>query len=286
MTYLRTKWGRAVWGDSSLIDRMVKVIGIPLDENSSFLRGPARAPAYIREALQCGSGNMCVEDGRDLAGKDMQSHWQDVGDMQLGPMPQAFEHITAGIAALLKDDNEVLSLGGDHSITFPIIRAFAQRYPRLNILHIDAHGDLYDDFEGNHFSHACPFARIMEAGLASRLVQVGIRTANPHQREQARRFGVEVIEMKDWTAALQLRFDGPAYLSLDLDGLDPAHAPGVSHHEPGGLTVREVLHLLQQTQAQWVGADIVELNPARDVNNMTAMVAAKFYKELVAKMLD
>ena len=265
---------------------MVKVIGIPLDENSSFLRGPARAPAYIREALHCGSSNMCVEDGRDLTDAVIQHGWQDVGDMQLEPMPQAFEHITVEIAALLKDDDKVLSLGGDHSITFPIIRAYAQRYPRLNILHIDAHGDLYDDFEGNHFSHACPFARIMEAGFATRLVQVGIRTANPHQREQARRLGVEVIEMKDWHAGLQLSFDGPTYLSLDLDGLDPAHAPDVSHHEPGGFTVREVLRLLHQTQAQWVGADIVELNPARDIHNMTAMVAAKFYKELVAKMVS
>ena len=262
---------------------MVHVIGIPLDENSSFLRGPARAPAYIREALYCGSSNLCVEDGRDLA---QTAGWQDVGDLTLGPMPVAFDQITAGVAAHVVQGHRVLSLGGDHSVTFPIIRAFAQNYPKLNILHIDAHGDLYDDFEGDRFSHACPFARIMEAGLAARLVQVGIRTATPHQREQANRFGVEVIEMKDWDVTRPPQFEGPTYLSLDLDGLDPAFAPGVSHHEPGGLTVREVLKLIGAIRAPLVGADIVELNPTRDVHNMTAMVAAKFYKELVAKLLE
>ena len=86
----------------------------------------------------------------------------------------------------------------------------------------------------------------MEAGLASRLVQVGIRTLNRHQREQAERFGVEIIEMRDWSPSVVLSFEGPVYVSVDLDALDPAFAPGVSHHEPGGLSTREVIGLLHR----------------------------------------
>ena len=137
-----------------------------------------------------------------------------------------------------------IALGGDHAITFPILRAFAKRHPRLSILHFDAHPDLYDEFEGNRFSHACPFARIMEEGLAGRLVQVGIRTANAHQREQVARFGVEMIEMRDFRDGLAPEFDAPVYVSFDLDGLDPAFAPGVSHREPGGLSTRQALDVI------------------------------------------
>ena len=90
----------------------------------------------------------------------------------------------------------MLTLGGDHAITYPILRAYGPHYPDLTILHIDAHPDLYDELEGDRLSHACPFARIMEAGLARRLVQVGVRTLNPHQRQQAERFGVKIFEMR------------------------------------------------------------------------------------------
>jgi arginase family enzyme len=152
-------------------------------------------------------------------------------------------------------------------------------------LHLDAHPDLYDELEGNRYSHACPFARIMEEDLVVRLVQVGIRTMNPHQRAQAERFGVEVIEMRDWPPGPVFDFDGPVYLSLDLDVLDPAFAPGTSHHEPGGLSTREVLGLVQNLRAPIVGADIVELNPVRDPVGITAMAAAKLMKEVLALML-
>jgi len=122
----------------------------------------------------------------------------------------------------------------------------------------------------------------MEDSLAHRLVQVGIRTLNQHQKEQAARFGVEIISMGDLGESKSLQFNGPLYISIDLDGLDPAHAPGVSHHEPGGLTVRQLLHLLSTIRVPIVGADVVEYNPDRDINNMTAAVAAKLVKELAA----
>jgi len=261
---------------------MVVVLGIILDENSSYLQGAASAPDYIRKAYHSASANYCTEDGRDLSKDD---RWKDEGDIVLSSMPHAIMEIEAGVAQHVTEGHNILCLGGDHSITYPVVKAFTRAYNNLNILHIDAHADLYDDFEGNPYSHASPFARIMEQGLAKRLVQVGIRTLNPHQREQAKRFGVECIEMKDWRDTHQFSFDGPLYISLDMDALDPAFVPGVSHHEPGGFTTRQVLSIIQNLNVPIVGADIVELNPSRDIQNMTAMVAAKLYKELLGKMI-
>lgn len=262
----------------------VVVVGVPLDENSSFLRGPALAPARIRAALASGAMNLCTEEGDDLGARD---DWHDAGDLVLrGHGAEAIAEIERGIAERIAEGSRVLSLGGDHSITYPIVRAVAALHPGLTILHIDAHPDLYDEFEGSRISHACPFARIMEEQLALRLVQVGIRAMNPHQQAQAERFGVEVIPMRAFNPDLALDLHGPLYISLDLDGLDPAFAPGVSHHEPGGLSVRDVLHMLERIQAPLIGADIVEYNPVRDHADMTAMVAAKFYKELVGRLLQ
>jgi arginase family enzyme len=126
----------------------------------------------------------------------------------------------------------------------------------------------------------------MEEGLATRLVQVGIRTANGHQREQARRFGVDTIDMRAWSAGARPAVTGPVYVSIDLDGLDPAFAPGVSHREPGGLSVRDVIGLVQALPSAPVGADIVEFNPSQDAAGVTAHVAAKLLKELAGAMLD
>lgn len=165
------------------------------------------------------------------------------------------------------------------------MKALARRYPELTIFHFDAHPDLYDEFEGNRLSHACPFARIMEAGLAKRLVQVGIRTINRHQREQAERFGVDVIEMRSLGALDRLKSVGPAYITFDMDALDPAFAPGVSHREPGGMSVREGIAHLHAIEGEIVGADLVEYNPVQDIGGVTATVAAKVLKEILGRMI-
>ena len=261
----------------------VAVVGVPWDEQSSFLRGAAAGPARIRQALHDGSANLCTEYGSDLA---EMAGWTDVGNADIGTGPSVMEQIEKAIAAHVFRGTAVLALGGDHAITYPILRACGPAYPGLTIVQIDAHPDLYDQFEGNPYSHACPFARIMESGLAAHLVQIGIRTATPHQRQQARRFNVRTIEMKEWSGVATLTLpDGPVYLSLDLDGLDPAHAPGVSHHEPGGLTTRDVLHIVHALRGKLVGADIVEFNPSRDASGITAMLAAKLYREIVDALL-
>jgi agmatinase len=179
-----------------------------------------------------------------------------------------------------------ISLGGDHSITYPIIRAFAKKYPNLSILHFDAHPDIYDSFQGNRLSHASPFARIMEERLVKRLVQVGVRTATAHQREQIKKFGVETIEMRDFKDGMEFNFDSPLYISFDVDGLDPAYAPGVSHREPGGLSTRQVIDIVQRLRGRVVGADIVEFNPRMDPLHVTGTVCAKILKEISARMLE
>jgi arginase family enzyme len=113
-------------------------------------------------------------------------------------------------------------------------------------------------------------------------VQVGIRTLNRHCREQAERFGVEVVEMRDFAADRVPVPSRALYISIDLDGFDPGFAPGVSHHEPGGLSVRDVLAVLRRVEGPLLGADIVEYNPARDVNGVTAVLAAKLVRELAS----
>lgn len=262
----------------------VVLVGVPWDDGSSFMRGAAGGPDAIRRALASPSANSSTERGFDLA---LGSALLDVGDVSLPAAPpgDVADAITRRVSQLAGRPHPVIALGGDHAVSFPLVRAHAARFPGLNILHLDAHPDLYDDFEGNPYSHASPFARVMEAGLARRLVQVGIRTLNDAQRGQVGRFGVEQVHMRDWTGQERLAFDGPVYLSLDLDVLDPAFAPGVSHYEPGGLSVRDVLRLIDRFEGDLVGADIVELNPLRDREGVTAMVAAKLVRETAARML-
>jgi len=261
----------------------VALLGVPFDAYSSFLRGPALAPPRIREALFSASSNLCSENGLDLGETDA---WQDVGDLVLTDDAAALTEIDRAVGEVLNQDARVITLGGDNFVTWPILRAYAKKYPGLCVLHLDAHPDLYDELDGNRFSHACPFARIMEEKLVDRLVQVGIRTMTPHQRAQSERFGVEVIEMRHIDAARAIAFDGPVYMCIDMDCLDPAFAPGVSHFEPGGMTTRQVLDIIHNFQGELVGADIVEFNPERDPEGPTAMVAAKFVKEILGRMLE
>jgi agmatinase len=258
----------------------IRLIGLPTDSHSSFLRGPARAPAAIRAALASDHANSASEGGLEL-GSDILV--EDLGDLPLDETPRDVDRIVEAARDAVADGAAVpIFLGGDHMVTHPIVAGIASVLGPVNMLHFDAHPDLYDDFEGDPLSHASPFARIMERGLAKRLVQVGIRTMNAHCREQVARFGVEAIEMRDFAAGHVPIPGAPLYISIDLDALDPAFAPGVSHHEPGGLSVRELLSVLHRIDGPIVGADIVEYNPDRDINGMTAVVAAKLVKEVAA----
>ncbi len=252
--------------------------GILYDEMSSYMKGPAKAPPLIRKAYNSASANYFAENGLEIR-PDI---FEDKGDFKI----VEYFDIEKVTSSNLNKNIPIITLGGDHSISYPAIRAIHKRYGPLDLLHIDAHGDLYDVYQGDKHSHACPFARIMEDGLVANLFQVGIRTMNTHQRKQAEKYNVKIMEMSNFEVTDMPQFQTPLYLSLDIDALDPAFAPGVSHPEPGGLSTREVLSIIQRIRAPILGADIVEYNPERDINNITAMVCAKFLKEIAAKMLE
>lgn len=260
----------------------ISLLGIPNDDNSSFMRGPAEAPPLIRRELFSDAYSSWSETGYDLGAAGMIA---DHGDIAFDGKSDAWDLIEQRVAQVLALGTPLISLGGDHAITHPVMRAVRQRYPKLTILHIDAHPDIYHEYQGNPRSHTSPFARIMEEGLTDRLIQVGLRTVNAHHREQFKRFDVETLDACQFTPNLQFGIDTPVYLSLDLDGLDPSCAPGVSHREPGGLTTRQVINLIQSIRSPIVAADIVEYNPRCDISSMTATVAAKLTKEIGGMMI-
>lgn len=256
----------------------IRLFGLPTDINSSFERGAAAGPAAIRAALWSERGNLACEAGLEI-GSDIAL--TDDGNLPLTEDTPADDTAIARHVALVHATGEIpLALGGDHAVTFPLVAAAAARHGPVTILHFDAHPDLYADFGGNPRSHASPFARIMEGGHAKRLVQIGIRTLTRHCREQATRFGVEILPMADFAPCDVPLLGGPLYISIDLDGIDPSEAPGVAHPEPAGLTVREVLAVLRAQTAPIVGADIVEHHPGRDIGGVTAIVGAKLVREL------
>ena len=257
----------------------VGLLGLPTDIHSSFLRGAARAPDAIRAALRSPHAHLIATNGLD-----MDAVLADLGDAPLHEDAGDFDRMVDAAARAFATGPAVV-LGGDHAITYPVLAGIAAAgIAPPQIVHIDAHSDLYDDFEGDPLSHASPFARIMERGLAAGLTQLGIRTPNVHLVAQAERFGVKVFSPRTHAAGLAALPAGPTYISIDLDGLDPAFAPGVSHHEPGGLTTREVLEVIWSTPGPVIGGDIVELNPDRDIHGMTATLAAKLLKELAARI--
>jgi arginase len=261
---------------------MVTLLGVPWDGSSSFQRGAADAPAAIRAALVSPSSNAFNERGDDTSSPDL---LDDAGDLALSEDAAATRAaIETAVRRILATGRHPLVLGGDHSITYPVLRAF--RGQPLTVLHFDAHGDIYDHYDGDRYSHASPFARVMEEQLAGRLIQVGLRTLTTHQREQGGKFKTEVFAPARWRDAIPAVAEvrGPVYVSLDVDVLEPMLAPGISHPEPGGLTVRDVLDVLGALRTEVVGADVVEYNPRNDVRDLTARVAAKFVKELVGVM--
>lgn len=260
----------------------VSLLGIPNDDNSALLKGAAEAPPLIRRELHSDAYSQWTETGIDLGAPGA---IVDHGDINFDGAPDPWDLIEENVGKALALGHPLICLGGDHAITHPIMRAVRGRHPSLTILHIDAHPDIYDAYQGNRRSQTSSFARIMEDGLTDRLIQVGLRTVNGHHRDQFRRFGVEVIEAGRCGETLELDITTPIYISMDLDALDPAHAPGVTYREPGGLTPRQVINWLHALDQPIVAADIVEYNPRCDISNQTASVAAKLLKEIAGMMV-
>ncbi|MGD2295106.1 MAG: agmatinase [Candidatus Aminicenantes bacterium] len=263
-------------------DYDVAILGIPFDKKSCYLKGPAKGPQAIREAS---TGKM-INPWTELAvNLDTEITMTDLGDLDVsGHFLEVFSRIEDKIASILSKQAVPVLLGGDHSVSYPIVKAFRKKHERLDILHFDAHPDLYEELCGDRFSHACPFARILEEDLADKLVQVGIRTATGEHREKREQYNIRMIEMKDLESSLALSFSHPLYISFDMDALDPAFAPGVSHHEAGGLSMRQVVDIIHRLDAEIVGLDVVEVNPDRDSTGITAAAAVKVIKEVVGKI--
>jgi len=264
-------------------DYKMAILGVPFDEKSSYLRGAAGGPRAIRKASTGKCYNEYTELGVNLAEETV---LVDLGDVDTsGDADKSFALTEKAVAGILDKGAVPVVLGGDHSITYPVIKAFARKHKPLDILHFDAHPDLYEDLYGDRLSHACPFARIMEDGFAQNLVQVGIRAATLDHKAKALKHGVRMIEMKEIRDPIFLKFANPLYISFDLDALDPAFAPGVSHHEPGGLSTRQAIQIIQALTARIVGFDIVELNAARDLSGITAAAAFKLFREIAGKTI-
>ena len=251
----------------------ISILGLPYDEKSSHLKGTAAAPPLIRDWLNSGVTNSFAEGGLDIDNDSV----KDIGDHEI----KDYFDIEKLVEEELKQERRVFSWGGDHSVTYPILKAYKKFYPDITGMVIDAHADLYDEFNGDPYNHACPFARVMEDELAVRLVEIGIRSINPHQRNQAERFGVEMIEMKDYEFSKIPEITGPLYLSIDLDGIDPAYAPGLGTPEPFGLTARDVRTAVRTLAPYSMAFDIVEIAPEYD-SGQTAMLGAKLMREFIA----
>ena len=256
-------------------------LGIADDTQSSYFGGCAAGPAAIRNAYDGKCFNATTESGVDL-----EDAVCDLGDRYPKDSWEASARdYKERTEALFKAGRIPFIAGGDHAVTIPVVEALEVLEQPVHVIQVDAHPDLYPDFDGNRFSHACTGARILEMDHIASLTQLGIRTLNAVQSPFLERYPDRLIihEARELPAELpeltHIPEDALVYITIDMDGLDPAFAPGVSHAVPGGLSSRQVLDFVQRGHWALVGMDVVEVNPSRDVNDQTAILAARFLHE-------
>ncbi|MGH9859172.1 MAG: arginase family protein, partial [Candidatus Acidiferrales bacterium] len=202
-----------------------------------------------------------------------------------GGWKQAARQCEALARSLFAEGKVPFFAGGDHAVSIPVARALAALGQPVHVVQLDAHPDLYPEFEGDPESHACVAARLLEMEHIASVTQMGIRTMNAIQEESARRFGerLRIVPAREIEneipAPAHISGDALVYLTLDLDVFDPAFAPGVSHPAPGGLSPRVVLDFLQRAAWKLVGMDVVELNPRLDHRDRTAVLAGRLLHE-------
>jgi agmatinase len=225
----------------------------------------------------------------------------DAGDIACNPfdIKEAVDQIAAGAAALLEDADHLLAIGGDHTIAYPLLRVTRQKFGPVALVHFDAHLDTWQTYFGAPITHGTPFRRAAEEGLflADRSLHVGIRGPVYARRdlEEDAELGFRIVSAMDLerdgvdgvAARIRERIgDARLYISIDIDVLDPAHAPGTGTPEAGGLTSRELLGILRGLAGtRLVGADVVEVAPAYDHAEMTTVAAAHVAYELLALIL-
>ncbi|MGC5078397.1 agmatinase [Agrococcus sp. DT81.2] len=274
----------------------VAVVGIPFDSGTSFRPGARFGPAHIRENSRQLHPYHQIHDSFPFAGRQI----ADAGDFRVGPydIEAAVDAIERQARALVEQGTSIVALGGDHTIALPLLRAAAAEHGPLAVLHFDAHLDTWDTLHGARIWHGSPFRRAAEEGLLDleRCQHVGIRGGvyDPSELVDDGRAGFEIIRSEDFQRrsvddiAGQVRArlgSGPVYVSIDIDVLDPAHAPGTGTPEVAGITTRELFAVLRELRGlRIVGGDVVEVLPAHDHAGITGLAAAHTAWELLALM--
>ncbi|AOM81518.1 agmatinase [Salisediminibacterium beveridgei] len=260
------------------------LFGMPMDWTVSFRPGSRFGPNRVREA-SIGLEEYSVHQNKTL--EDLKMH--DAGDMLLpfGNAAKSIDMIEAWVDQLLSDGKFPLGIGGEHLVTWPVIRAFSKKYQDLAIIHIDAHADLREHYEGEKLSHSTPMRKACELLGPENVYSFGIRSGMKEEFDYAAESGMfmakyDVLEpLKKKLPELAGR---PVYLTIDIDVLDPAHAPGTGTCEAGGITSRELIEAIgaiSQSDALVVGADLVEVAPAYDPADITAIAASKMIREML-----
>jgi agmatinase len=268
-------WGGALSGEGG---PGIVILGVPYDAGSTNRKGAALAPEAIRKASSSQSLNPCTEEGHNL--KEI-INIHDKGDLVLQDDPEKMAaDVREAVAGILASGAIPILLGGDHSVTPPAVMEVAKSRGKIDILYIDAHPDLYESYEGSPHTHASTALRIAREVDFERFVQVGIRMPAAGQLEKAQELDIRVITAYHLVAPEDLRFENPLYLSVDMDCLDPAFAPGVGNPVPGGLSTRELLDILKSVSGKIAAADVVEFVPAYDVSEITATAAARLVIEI------
>ncbi|MEQ0557602.1 agmatinase [Amycolatopsis sp. NEAU-NG30] len=277
------------------VDRAdVAVVGVPFDSGVSYRPGARFGPAAVREASRLLRPYHPELDVSPFVEKQV----VDAGDIAVNPfnIGEAIETLQQEAEALQADGTRLVTVGGDHTIALPLLRAAAKQHGPVALLHFDAHLDTWDTYFGEPYTHGTPFRRASEEGIldTSALSHVGTRGPLYGKRdlEEDRRLGFGIVTSGDvlrrgvaeTVDALRQRIgDRPLYVSVDIDVLDPAHAPGTGTPEAGGLTSRELLEILRGLRdLNLVGADVVELAPAYDHAEITAIAASHVAYDLVS----
>lgn len=272
----------------------VAIAGIPFDSGVTYRPGARFGPIAVRNASRLLRGYHPGLDVRPFATQQV----VDAGDIACNPfsIEEAITQIQVGSAALLGTVDRLVCVGGDHTIALPLLRTLRERHGPLALVHFDAHLDTWDTYFGAAYTHGTPFRRAWEEGLLrdDTSIHVGIRGPlfSPEDLVDDAGFGFEIITaqqvLESGIAGIIERIrtrvgEAPAYVSIDIDVLDPAFAPGTGTPEAGGMTSRELLGILRGCRGLvLVGADVVEVSPAYDHADITAVAASHAIYELIS----
>ncbi|SFK03598.1 agmatinase [Amycolatopsis sacchari] len=272
----------------------VAVVGVPFDSGVSYRPGARFGPAALREASRL---LRPYHPGLDVAPFEA-AQVADAGDIAVNPfnIGEAIETLQHEVEALSAGGTKLVTVGGDHTIALPLLRAAAKKHGPVALLHFDAHLDTWDTYFGEPYTHGTPFRRAVEEGVLDTSAVCHIGTRGPlygkADLDDDQKLGFGIVTAADvlrrgvdeTVDALRQRIgDRPLYVSVDIDVLDPAHAPGTGTPEAGGLTSRELLEILRGLRTcRLVGADVVELAPAYDHAEITAVAASHVAYDLVS----